>query len=95
MSSAEAELIAASGAVAEARFFGSILEELAIPFSTELFIDSSAALGMIARQGVGRVKHLQIRYLWVQQQVREGKLCDFRFLPSSSSLVVSFRWRSL
>ena len=34
--------------------------------------DSDAARGMIHRVGCDRVRHLQIRYLWHQQALREG-----------------------
>ena len=36
--------------------------------------DSDAARGMIHRVGCGRVRHLQTRYLWHQQALREGQL---------------------
>ena len=35
--------------------------------------DSDAARGMIHRVGCGRVRHLQTRYLWHQQALREGQ----------------------
>ena len=35
--------------------------------------DSDAACGMIHRVGCGRVRHLQTRYLWHQQALREGQ----------------------
>ena len=35
--------------------------------------DSDAARGMIHRVGCGRVKHLQTRYFWHQQALREGQ----------------------
>ena len=31
-------------------------------------------MGMIGRLGVGRVKHLQIRWLWIQEMAKSGKL---------------------
>ena len=34
--------------------------------------DSSAAKGIACRRGVGRVKHLEIRTLWVQDHVTKG-----------------------
>ena len=35
--------------------------------------DSDAARGMIHRVGCGRVRHLQTRYVWHQQALREGQ----------------------
>ena len=40
----------------------------------ELETDSSAAKGIAMRKGVGKVKHLETRTLWVQDQVIRGRL---------------------
>ena len=39
-----------------------------------LLSDSSAARGMANRQGSGKVKHLSMKHLWIQQAVREKQL---------------------
>ena len=39
-----------------------------------LFTDASAAVGMTQRTGVGRVRHLDTRLLWIQDKVREKEL---------------------
>ena len=39
-----------------------------------LSTDSSAAKGIATRRGVGKVKHLETRTLWVQDQVDRGRL---------------------
>ena len=36
--------------------------------------DASAAIGMARSSGVGRVRHLDTRLLWVQDKVRSGGL---------------------
>ena len=36
--------------------------------------DSSAAKSFVARQGLGKMKHLEIRDLWLQKEVREGRV---------------------
>ena len=75
LSSAEAELIAASVGAAEGKMLQSLVSEVlgkAIPI--RLMLDSSAAIGICSRQGVGRVKHLQIRWLWLQQSVHENEV---------------------
>ena len=36
--------------------------------------DLSSALAVGSRRGLGRLRHVQIRYLWVQQRVQEGEL---------------------
>ena len=40
----------------------------------DVFSDSSAARGFACKQGLSRMKHLQIRFLWVQQEVYANRL---------------------
>merc|ERR1712086_1075763 len=42
--------------------------------SLELRTDASAARGVILRQGVGKVRHLQVKQLWLQENVAAGEL---------------------
>ena len=45
-----------------------------------LCLDASAAIGMLRRQGVGKVRHLSTRILWVQQKTasQEVEVCKVR-----------------
>ena len=36
--------------------------------------DSSAAKSFVNRRGLGKMKHIQSRYLWVQERVAENHL---------------------
>ena len=36
--------------------------------------DSSSGLAVGSRRGLGRLRHVQTRYLWVQQRVQQGDL---------------------
>ena len=40
----------------------------------ELKTDASAARGVILRQGVGKVIHLQVKQLWLEENVAAGEL---------------------
>ena len=42
--------------------------------SLELRTDASAARGVIMRQGVGKVRHLHVKQLWIQEAVAAGEL---------------------
>ena len=42
--------------------------------SLELRTDSSAARGVIMRQGVGKVRHLHVKQLWIQDAAAKGEL---------------------
>ena len=39
-----------------------------------VWTDSSAAMGICARQGLGKLMHLDTHTLWVQQAVRSGRI---------------------
>ena len=41
----------------------------------QLLVDSAAARGMMQRQGVGRVRHIAAKLLWLQQHVASGQIC--------------------
>ena len=40
----------------------------------EVSSDSSAARGHVSRRGLGKMRHIQTRYLWVQERVGEGRI---------------------
>ena len=73
-SSCEAELVAMSTATSEARFLQNILAEVDEPVSLELVSDSLSSLHHTMRRGVGRIKHLELRYLCLQEEVRQNRL---------------------
>ena len=52
----------------------SLLRELGIDVTIKLHLDSSSAKSMMSRLGVGRVRHLETRMLWIQQLVRIGTI---------------------
>ena len=74
MSSCEAELIAATTAVSEALLIRHMLEELQDEAVMELHIDSTACEGLLYREGPGRARHLTVRQLWLQSELREKRL---------------------
>ena len=39
----------------------------------ELKTDASVARGLLLRQGVGNVRHLQVKQLWLQENVAAGE----------------------
>ena len=46
--------------------------------------DSNAAKSFVCRRGLGRMKHLEIRDLWLQKEVRDGSL-DFFKIPGTKN----------
>ena len=80
LSSADAELNAAVKAAQEGLGVAHLEEELGRRLVVQLYGDSSANHGMIQRQGTGKVKHLSVRQLCLQQQAELGVcVCIIRF----------------
>jgi hypothetical protein len=50
------------------------LGELNREMSLHLFCDSLSGVKVTHKTGLGRMKHLEIKQLWLQQEVREGKI---------------------
>ncbi len=48
----------------------SLLADLGIRLRLRVWTDSTASQGMCGRQGLGKVRHLDVQELWVQQRVR-------------------------
>jgi hypothetical protein len=74
LSSGEAEYYALVKASAEALGVQSIAKDLGWEFKVRIWIDSSAAKSMASRIGMGRVRHLEVRFLWVQEAVKKRRL---------------------
>ena len=67
MSSAEAKLYAMVPASAEAMAVQAYASDPSMSLASELFADSSAALGIAKRAGIGKVRHLRTQGLWIQE----------------------------
>ena len=40
----------------------------------EIFMDSSAALGVVARKGCGKLRHVRVGQLWIQQLAEDEEV---------------------
>jgi len=52
----------------------SIMMELDMPVQLELLMDSSSAKAVTLRRGPGRMRHIEIRQLWLQEECRQHRL---------------------
>lgn len=80
LSSGEAELNAALKGGAELLCMRTLLTELDLPCKVLLYGDSAACSGTVHREGSGRVKHLEIKQLWLQQRIKAGDI-DYVKIP--------------
>ena len=77
LSSAEAELYAMVEAVTRAKGLRSLAVEVGfrgLSNVVKVGTDSSAAKSFVSRRGLGRMRHLEIRDLWLQKEVRDGNV---------------------
>jgi len=77
LSSAEAEFYAVIEGVTRAKGLTSLCRELGYGNLSDMCkcnIDSSAAKSFINRRGLGKMRHIDIRDLWLQKEAREGRL---------------------
>ncbi len=70
ISSGEAEFYALVKGSSELLGMMSIARDLHVPFKGHLHSDSSAAIGISQRRGLGKVKHMHTQYLWIQERIR-------------------------
>ena len=74
LSSAEAELMALVKASTEAIGMSQLGETWGMNLRAAIYVDSSAALAITQRRGCGKLRHVRIGNLWVQQATAEGTL---------------------
>ncbi|CAE7029215.1 GIP [Symbiodinium sp. CCMP2592] len=73
LSSGEAEFNGGVMATSEGIFYKEVFSFLRIFLKLRVWLDSSAARGIYQREGVGKVRHLETKSLWVQQGLKERK----------------------
>ena len=74
LSSGEAELGAVVRGFSEVLGLQSVARDLGVELQPEVHADSSAAIGICHRCGIGKVRHLAVAQLWAQDLVR-SKAC--------------------
>ena len=45
-----------------------LFQDMGMNAKARLHVDASAAIGIIQRQGVGKVRHLDVHTLWLQER---------------------------
>ena len=46
--------------------------DMGVRIGVEIHTDATAAKGIASRRGLGKVRHLEVQYLWVQEKVANG-----------------------
>ena len=74
LSSGEAEFYGVVKAAGMAFGYQALLDDLGVSLPLRAWTDSSATMGICSRSGLGKLRHVDTRSLWVQQRVRGGDL---------------------
>ena len=92
LSSAEAELVAMTKAVAETIGIVNMAQDLGRALRGVVYADSSAALAIADRKGAGKLRHINIRMLWIQEreQRQEVELRKIHGLVNPADLMTKY-----
>ena len=61
-----------------------MMKDLGHELKLRIWTDSSAAIGVCSRQGLGKLRHLDTHLLWIQQAVRSRRI-DLRKIDGESN----------
>ncbi len=74
LSSGEAEFYGLVKASGIGLGFKSLVNDFGYELPCRVWTDSSAAMGIVGRQGLGKLRHIDTHSLWVQQAARSGRI---------------------
>ena len=74
LSSGEAEFNGVIRGAGQGLGYQALLKDLGVTAPLRVWTDSSAAIGICSRQGLGKLRHLDTHTLWVQQAVRNKRI---------------------
>ena len=77
LSSGEAELTAVVKCSCETIGILQLAEDWGVYLEGDIMVDSSAALGVVARKGAGKLRHVRVGQLWIQEK-RENEELRYR-----------------
>ena len=81
-SSAEAELYSTAEGASRGLGLQSMLQEMGVQASLAVSTDSSSAKSFASTRGLGRMRHLEVKDLWLQALVKDGRV-TLRKIPGS------------
>jgi hypothetical protein len=73
LSVGEAEYYALVKAAAEGLGIQALAKDMAFDFQLGIWVDSTTVKAIAARIGLGKVRHVEVKYLWVQQAMKAKK----------------------
>ena len=74
LSSGEAELFACVRAASESNGLQSVMRDMGVMAGIKVYVDASAAIGMLMKEGLSGVRHIDTQFLWVQAAVKKKEI---------------------
>ena len=74
LSSGEAEFNGVIRGAGQGLGYQALLRDFGVHVPLRVWTDSSVAIGICSRQGLGKLRHLDTHTLWIQQAVRSGRV---------------------
>ena len=74
MSSGEAEYYAVVSGCAEGLGIHALMADMGEDMGVRVWTDSNAGRSVASRRGLGKLRHMEVKYLWVQDLVKDGRL---------------------
>ena len=84
LSSAESELYAGVKTAAEGLGLTNLARDMGFQSDASLRLDSSTALCLASRKGLGKANHVDMQRLWIQDAVRDGKLATRKAITQAN-----------
>ena len=60
------------------------MADVGIECTISIGVDAAAAIGVVRRRGVGRVRPFDVRYLWIQERISSGEFRIYKVLGTNS-----------
>ena len=80
LSTAEAENYAVVTGATEGLGMQSMMADLGVTTQVRVWTDSNAAKAIASRRGFGKTRHVELRYLWLQEMTKSGRVKIRRIL---------------
>ena len=74
LSTGEAELYALNKACATAMGMRSLLLDLGVDLEIKVFTDATTGKAMAMRRGLGKVRHMRVAYMWIQEKAARREI---------------------
>ena len=73
-SSGEAEYYSVARAAAEGLGIQALMADMGFDAEVEVHVDSSSAKSISSRIGLGKLRHMEVKFLWIQEVVRTKRI---------------------